>query len=91
MLQQPPIIDMRPDGSFRAPPRGNAMFTTKVALGAMLVTVVGGALLMAAAMVWLVSMILPAVLIAGGVAFLALKVRGWQVRRTTAEGPLRRF
>lgn len=91
MLQRPPIIDMRPDGSFRAPPRGGMAFTTKVALGAGLVTVIGGALLVAAMMVWVVSMVLPAVLIAAGIAFVALKLRGWQARRSPGAGwPLRR-
>ena len=91
MIQRSPILDMRPDGSFQQPPRGNVLFTTKVALGAVLVAAVGGAMLVAALMAWFVSMILPAVVIAGGVAFVALKLRGWQLRRAGGGGPLRRF
>lgn len=90
MVQRPPVLDMRPDGTFRAPPpQGGVLFTTKVALGAGLVAVLGGALLMAALMVWFVSLVLPAVVIAAGVAFVALKLRGWQLRRTPVTWPVR--
>lgn len=90
MVQRPPIIDMRPDGSFQAPPRSDILLSTKVALAAMAVVVVGGGLTIAALAVWFISLILPAVVLAAAVAYAALKLRGWTLRRGLARGPLRR-
>lgn len=93
MERRSPIIDMRPDGTFREAPRaaGTILLTTKVALGAMAVAVVGAGLLAAAVIAWFVSLILPAIVIAGGVAFVAWKLRGWQLRRAMGNGSVRRF
>ena len=91
MVQRPPVIDMRPDGSFPPPPRPTALFTTKVALGAMAVVLVGGSLAVAALAVWLLSLILPALVLAAGVAYVAWKLRAWQLRRAPPPGSVRRF
>ena len=92
MVQHRPVIDMRPDGSFAPPPhRPGVLLSTKVALGALAVAVVGGALTVAALAIWLVSLILPAVIVAGGVAYVAWRFRGWQLRRAPGGGPVRRF
>lgn len=86
MVQRPPIIDMRPDGSFAQPPRSNILFSTKVALGAILVVIVGGGLAVAALAIWFVALILPAVVLAAGIAYIALKLRGWTLRRSPGRG-----
>ena len=94
MQRRPPIINMRPDGTFQASPSpdANMLFATKLALGAMAVAVAGAGLLLAAAIAWVVSLILPVVIIAGGVAYAAWRLRGWQLRRGQAgRSFLRRF
>ena len=90
MVQRPPIIDMRPDGSFQAPP-SSVLLSTKVALVAIAVAVVGGGLAIAALAIWFISLILPAVVIAAGVAYAALKFRGWTLRRGPGRGLPGRF
>ena len=94
MNRHSPIIDMRPDGTFREAPRatGGLLLSTKVALGALVVAVAGAGLLAAAVIAWVVSLILPAVVVAGGIAYLAWKLRGWQLRRgPLGGGSVRRF
>ena len=81
MVQRPPIIDMRPDGSFQPPPRSTVLLSTKVALAAMAVVVIGGGLTVAALAIWLVALILPTIVLAAGIAYVALKLRGWTLRR----------
>jgi len=90
MVQRPPIIDMRPDGSFQAPPRSNLLLSTKVALAAIAIVVIGGGLMIAALAIWFISLILPAVVLAAAVAYIALKLRGWTIRRGPPRGPLSR-
>lgn len=94
MNRRSPIIDMRPDGTFREATHttGTMLLTTKIALGAMVVAVAGAGLLAAAVIAWFVSLILPAIIVAGGVAYVAWKLRGWQLRRGPAGGgPVRRL
>ena len=88
----PPIIDMTPDGAFRAPPRTATPFAAvpmavKVGVIAAAVGVLGLAFTVAALALWVVSMILPVVVIAGAVAWGALKYRRWQLRRGVAAPP----
>ena len=94
MNRPPPIIDMTPDGAFRAAPGPAAPFATvpmavKVGVVAAAVGVLGLAFTVAALALWVVSMILPVVVIAGAVAWGALKYRRWQLRRNPAAPPAR--
>ena len=83
MERIPPTLDMTPDGAFRSPPqmRGAVPFSFKLLAGAVLVAVVAGAVSMAALALWLFSMMLPVLIIAGGVAYLSLRYRRWQSLR----------
>ena len=83
MTRLPPTLDMLPDGSFRAPPpppRGVPL-SFKLLVGAILVALVAAAIAVAALALWLFSMILPVVIIAGAVAWATLKFRRWQLLR----------
>lgn len=91
MVQRPPLIDMRPDGSFQASSPTGLFLSTKVALVAIAVVIVGGGLTVAALAIWFISLILPVVVIAIGAAYVALRLRGWTLGRTTRRGsPYRR-
>lgn len=76
MDRRPPILDMRTDGTFRAPP--TMPLSTKLMIGGALVVVLGGSLAVAFVAIWVVSMLLPAIIVAGGVAWLAYKFRRWK-------------
>ena len=76
MNNRPPVIDMRPDGSFAPPPRRAVLpFGTKLLLGAVLVAAVAGSVVVAALAVWVVSIVLPVAIIAAAVAWVAYKLR----------------
>lgn len=81
MNHVPPTIDMRPDGSFRAPPQAGVPLSTKLTLGAILVAVVAGAIAFAALALWVFAMVLPVVVIAAVFAWAMLKFRRWQALR----------
>ena len=77
---------MLPDGRFREVPRRPVLpFSMKVAIGAALVALVGVTLTVAALAIWVVSLILPVVVIAGAVAWGAMRYRRWQLLR--GQGP----
>lgn len=84
MRNNPPTLDMLPDGTFRRPP--TVPFTTKLIVGAVLVAMVAGSIAVAVAALWVLSVILPVVIIAGGVAWLAMK---WQRRSFGGQRDLR--
>lgn len=86
----PPQLDMTPDGSFRAPP-GPAL-TTKIGVVAVAVAVLAGALSVAAFVFWFALSLIPVVLVAGAVAWLAFRVQVWRMRRSVrfARGVYRR-
>ena len=87
MNRIPPTIDMSPDGTFRAPPRPQRLpFSTKLAVGGVLVAALGASLAVAFLAIWVVSLILPVVIIAGGVAWAAMKYRRWQLLRSQGHG-----
>lgn len=82
MIRRPPTIDMSPDGSFRVPPQAGVIpLSVKVGVGAALVAVIGLSLTVAALAIYLITLILPTIILAGAVAWLALKYRRWQLRR----------
>ena len=80
----PPVIDMTPDGRFREPLRHPGRGGTRVPVsfkllvGAVIVAVLAGTAAVAALALWVVSMLLPVMLIAGGVAYAAFKYRQWR-------------
>ena len=79
---------MMPDGSFRtAPPPGTVPFSTKLVIYGALIAVVGVALAVAFLAIWVVAMLLPVIVIAGGVAYLAMRWRRWQSLRGKGKPP----
>ncbi len=90
MNREPPIIDMRPDGTFvqapGLPPPGLPPFGRRLAvpmsakfmLGGILVAAVGVFIAVAALAIWVVSLVLPVIIIAAAVAWTAMKFRRWQ-------------
>ena len=83
MTRQPPIIDMRPDGSFVEPPRrATSPVTAKLMLGGILVAAVAVSIAVAALAVWVVSLVLPVAILAAAVAWAAFKFRQWQSFRS---------
>ena len=82
----PPVIDMTPDGRFPEPARQRATFgpasrvpvSFKLLIGAVVVALLAGTAAVAALALWIVSMLLPVMVIAGGVAYVAFKYRQWR-------------
>ena len=85
----PPTLDMQLDGSFRTPPRAGVPLSFKLMLGAIMVAVVGGAIAFAALALWVFSMVLPVVVVAGLFAWATMQYRRWQALR--GGRTLRRF
>lgn len=81
MNRIPPTLDMTPEGGFRQlPPRGPSL-SFKVLLTSVLIAIVAGAIAIAAFALWVVSLMLPVVVIAGAVAWGMLRLRRWQSLR----------
>ena len=76
-----PTLDMTLDGGFRAPRAARPAWGLRIGVAAALVAVLGLAVIGAALAVWVVATLLPVVLIAGLVAWVALKVQVWRLRR----------
>lgn len=78
----PPTLDMTPDGTFRTPPRvgggARAPLSFKLLFGAVIVAVLAGAAALAALALWVVSLLLPVIIIALGVAWGTYKYRQWR-------------
>lgn len=83
--RQPRIIDMTPDGAFREPPRPK--LSTRVLGIAILVAVVAGAIVVAALALYVALALIPVVLGAAAVAYLAYRYRLWRARRASFGGP----
>jgi hypothetical protein len=82
MNRPPPIIDMLPDGSFVEQPRpGRVPISAKVMLGGILVAAVAVSVTVAALAIWLVSLLLPVIILSAAVAWAAFKFRQWQLFR----------
>ena len=82
MIRRPPTIDMLPDGSFHTQPRWVLVpFSTKLMLGAALVAVLAVSIAAAALPIWVVSLVLPVIVIAGVVAWAMYRYQRWQSRR----------
>ena len=79
MVRKPPTIDMLPDGSFREPRRGNTVpFSAKLMVAAVLVTALSVSVAVAAFAIWVVSLVLPVIIIWGAVIWGTMKYRRWQ-------------
>lgn len=82
MTHIPPTLDMRLDGSFRTPPQPRGLpLSFKLMVGAILVALVAAAIAIAALALWVFSMVLPVVILAGAVAWATVKFRRWQLLR----------
>jgi hypothetical protein len=81
MNRIPPTLDMHPDGSFRTPaqPRGVPLSFKVMAIG-VVVAFIAASLALAALAAWILSMVLPVLIIAGGVVWATAKFRRWQLR-----------
>jgi predicted RND superfamily exporter protein len=89
MTREPPIIDMLPDGSFRDPPRrgGNRPIVplpAKLVLAAVAIAAIGLSILVAAVAIWVVSMLLPVVILAAAAAYGLFRFQRWQMLRRQA-------
>ncbi len=81
MTHTPPTLDMRLDGSFRTPPRVGVPLSFKLMLGGMVVAVAAGAIAFAALALWVLSMALPVIIVAGAFAWGMMRYRRWQAMR----------
>ena len=84
MTQAPPTLDMRLDGSFRTPPPAGVPLSLKLMLGGIVVAVAAGAIAFAALALWVLSMALPVIIVAGVFAWGMMKYRRWQSARAAA-------
>ena len=82
MIRPPPppiTIDMRPDGTFSAPPKPPRIpFSVKLGLGAVLVATIALGITVAALALWVVATILPILVIAAAVAYATHRYRRWK-------------
>jgi hypothetical protein len=83
MNRIPPTLDMLPDGSFRSQARAPAgvPLSFKLMVTAILVALVAGAIAVAALALWVFSMVLPVLVVAGVAAWATLRFRRWQLLR----------
>ena len=81
MTYTPPTLDMRLDGSFNAPPRTGVPLSFKLMLGGIVVALAAGAIAFAVLAVWVLSMVLPVLIVAGLFAWGMMRFRRWQAMR----------
>ena len=79
-----PTLDMTPDGEFREPPPGP--FAARVFRVAVLVAAVAAIACVAALALWFALVLIPVALIAGLVAWGALRWQLWRARRAATDG-----
>jgi ABC-type uncharacterized transport system permease subunit len=77
----PRTLDMTPDGEFvaqaAAPP-----WALKLGLAATFVALVAGGLVVAALLLWFLSIMIPVALVAGLVAYAGFRFQIWRTRRS---------
>ena len=83
------ILDMTPDGDFRATPRSAerpaSTWPLKLGLGAAVVSAGAIAIVAAALFLWLASVLIPIAIVAGLVAYIAFRIQVFRaVRRHRA-------
>ncbi|GAC1340823.1 MAG: hypothetical protein NVSMB18_11650 [Acetobacteraceae bacterium] len=83
MNHVPPTLDMTPDGGFRRlpPAPGRVPASFKLLVGAVILAVVAGAVTVAALALWVVSLMLPVLVLAAAGAYAMVKYRRWQSLR----------
>jgi hypothetical protein len=76
--RHPPELDLLPDGSYRTrrPP-----IATRVFAWAVIIALVAAALAVAAFALWLALILIPVVLVAGLIAWLAFRFQLWRAAR----------
>jgi hypothetical protein len=74
----PPELEMRTDGSFRAPPRPSIL--TRIFIWAAVIAVIAGGLAAAAFALWIALILVPVALIAAVIAWLAFRFQLWRGR-----------
>lgn len=84
MNRTPPTLDMRLDGTFRTPPRAGVPLSFKLMMGGMVLALTAGAIAFAALAVWVFSMVLPVLVVAGLFAWGMMRFRRWQAARVTS-------
>ena len=77
MQRRPPTIDLLPDGRVRPAPAGPAL-SLRLLVGAALVAAVASALSLAVIAIWVLSLLIPVAVLAGFVAWAALRWRRWR-------------
>jgi hypothetical protein len=83
--RSPPQIDMLLDGSFRLPRRPS--LPMRIAGVAIVVAVLAGTFAIAALALWLAIAMIPIVVIAGVIAWAAIRFQLWRTRRPLATPP----
>lgn len=83
-LASRPVIDMTPDGQFRAPPP--TPWATRILRYAIVVGVLAAGLAMAAFALWFALMLVPIAIGAALVAYAAFRWRLWKARRGRGVG-----
>ena len=81
MNRIPPTLDMTPDGAFRRPPQMAPTLSLKLLVGGVLVAMIAGGIAVAAIALWLLSMVLPVLILAGVGVWGLFKYRQWQLLR----------
>ncbi|MDE2005658.1 MAG: hypothetical protein KGI51_03750 [Rhodospirillales bacterium] len=78
--RRPPMIEMRLDGEFLAPPRST--WPVRIAGAAIVVAVLAGVLALAALAFWVAIAMVPVALAAGLIAWGAIRFQLWRLRRS---------
>ena len=81
MERTPPTLDMTLNGDFRTPPRTGVPLSFKLMVGGILVALAAGTIAFAALALWVLSMVLPVLVVAGLFAWGMVRFRRWQATR----------
>ncbi|MGI4793666.1 MAG: hypothetical protein ACRYF2_03560 [Janthinobacterium lividum] len=84
MTHTPPTLDMRLDGSFRTPPRTGLPLSFKLMIGGVIIALAAGVVAFAALALWILSMALPVIIVAGAFAWCMMRFRRWQAQRSAS-------
>jgi len=76
--RRPPEIDLLPDGTFR---QRRPSVAARIFAWAMVIAVVAAALAVAAFALWVALILIPVVLVAGAIAWLAFRYQVWRAGR----------
>jgi len=77
MTRRPPTIDMLPDGTFRTTYQG-LPFSTKLMIGGAIVAALAGSVVIGMLALWLVTMLIPVVMVAALIAYVVYRVKRWR-------------